>query len=169
MIASGQTTLLVRYWASKLPLCKQEISPHRERWTMFVVLHYRSTAKLQPCSSFREAKSQPISRNWGLNRYQIGTTRFNSTSAATATLSHPTKQISNTSTDNSNASSPPNSTNQPPHILTQHGSHHYEYNSSSPRTSSFKLSRAFVEKFKDVKPPFGFNGLGNNFRDIIDE
>lgn len=30
----------------------------------------------------------------------------------------------------------------------------------SGKTTPFKLSRSFLEKYKDATPPFGFNGLG---------
>jgi len=32
--------------------------------------------------------------------------------------------------------------------------------SSSAKASRFKLSKGFVQQYRDVKPPFGFNGLG---------
>jgi hypothetical protein len=37
---------------------------------------------------------------------------------------------------------------------------HFVSNYSSVDKGGFKLSKAFVDKFKNERPPFGFNGLG---------
>ncbi len=40
------------------------------------------------------------------------------------------------------------------------GNEAYLKDAEAEKHDKFKLSKSFVEKFADIKPPFGFNGLG---------